>query len=128
MRDSFYASWQADYDVAIGKGGKVNDAFGVLGRFGGLAIWIEVHDEPGRDGIIFYSPYLNQSPGDGEHVECYPDGGNRWRDDQGRFCEPCGCDLCSFELDSEAWIDSMAGATDWGEWDWGDGSESILTH
>ena len=106
----FWPQWQADYEKATGHNGKVTNVFGRMGRFGGLAIWVEV-EENGE--TAYYSPYLNSSPGDGEH------------DDEH---EHCACESCEYETDSDAWLDSMVGAADWGDWDWGQPEFSIPEH
>lgn len=120
--------WQSVYEQATGGTGRVVDVFGRLGRFGGLALWVEV-EQPGADETVFFSPYLDQSPGDGEHREMTGDDQGRSRDDEtGRWCQPCHCGLCSYESDPQAWVEMMAGAADWEAWDWGSGSNRILEH
>lgn len=104
----YLKQWQADYDEAVGKPGRVVDVIASRGRFGGIAIWVEVEHPDGT--TLFYSPYLNQSPGDGEHDDDNPE---------------CSCESCSFDDDPDVWLDSMKDATDWGDWDWGPGEESI---
>ncbi|KKM66062.1 hypothetical protein LCGC14_1484970 [marine sediment metagenome] len=101
--------WQTPYDLAVGKGGKVQDVFARIGPSGGIAIFVEVY-EPEK-GVLYYSPYLNSMPGD-DHTEDPDD-------------DPCTCTACAFELDPDAWLDGMMGATNWGEWDWDVGMKSI---
>lgn len=31
---------------------------------------------------------------------------------------PCSCEACMFELDRDAWVESMIGASDFNNWDW----------
>ena len=107
---SFLAQWQADYDTATkgAKPGRVVDVFARRGRFGGLAIWVQIEHPDGA--TLYYSPYLDQSPGDGSHDE---------------DAKRCGCDSCAFDEDADAWLDTMHGATDWGLVNWGTGEDSI---
>jgi len=107
-RSANLAQWQSDYDKAVGKPGEVVAVYARRGRFGGLAIWVDVWQptQGGKDGgrVVHYSPYLDSSPGDGSHDEDAPD---------------CSCDSCAFDSDPEGWLDSMSGASDWGDTDWG---------
>ena len=96
-KDRAIAEFQTAYDKAVGKGGTVTDVWADVGRFGGVAIWVEV-DEADR-GRVFYSPYYNQSP-DEDEVE-------------------------SVERNAVAWLDGMLGATNWDDWNWGDGEYDI---
>jgi hypothetical protein len=104
----FLVQWQADYDLAVKIPGRVVDVFARRGRFGGLAIWCQVEAPDGS--TLYYSPYLDSSPGDGSHNEDAP---------------RCGCDSCAFDEDADAWLDTMHGATDWGLTNWGKGEDSI---
>lgn len=109
--------WQKDYEQATGKQGTVTSVEGILGRYGGLAIWVEV-EEDGE--TVFYSPHLNPSPFD----DCPEESGESCLG--GDYDHTCtGHD---FELDEHEWIDSMTGATNWGEWNWGDPEISVLSH
>lgn len=112
-RSTFLAQWQADYDRAVKKPGEVLNVYARKGRFGGLAIWVDVRipsqgDPTGR--VVHFSPYLDSSPGDGTHEEDAP---------------ACSCDSCAFDSDPDAWLDSMHGITDWGSVDWGTGEDFI---
>jgi len=112
-------SWQSDYEEATGNTGKVKDVYGRIGRFGGLAIWVEVKE---GSSIVYYSPYLNSSPYDycpAEDGSCF----DSLEDEYDWYCAGH-----EFELDEGAWIDSMTGATCWGEWDWGEASKHMLEH
>ena len=91
--------FQADNDRAVGGRGEGVDAWADVGRFGGIAIWIAV-DDPQR-GRLYYSPYYEQTPEEDE--------------------------VNAVERDGETWLDGMLGATDWSEWEWGPGEESIPT-
>lgn len=105
----FLMTWQTDYDLAVKQptGGRVVDVTARRGRIGGLAIWVQVEYPDGS--TLYYSPFLDPSPGDGEHKEG----------------ESCCCDSCLFDEDADAWLDSMVGATDWGLVNWGTGEESV---
>lgn len=108
---SEFPQWQDHYDTAIGNGGVVTDVFAERGYTGAIAIWVAVRNADGS--MVYYSPYLNQSPGDGEHEEDN---------------ESCGCEMCTFEADPDAWLDAMASATDWSEWDWGPGESGVPSY
>jgi hypothetical protein len=94
--------WQADYEKATGKNGKVLDVYGEMDE-GCLFIVVVVKE--GKE-IVRYSPYFNQSP----YADC--------TDLDEEVEDPCGCPGCEFNYDEDAWIDSMTNATDWDEWEW----------
>jgi len=106
----FLKQWQADYEKATrhelkADKGIVTDVYADMDKFGGIGIYVVVE----RDGRKFeYSPYYNPTPFD----ECV-------KDTPAQQGEMCCCDGCQYELGSEAWIDSMTYACDWGDWTWG---------
>ena len=118
--------WQSYYEAATGETGTVVDVLGKLGRFGGLAIWVEVVEDNGPEHTrnyvhsVYYSPYLNSSPFDGCLAEV------------GESCVGSDydhtCDGHNFEADEDGWMDSMMGAANWEEWDWGAPQDGIPEH
>jgi len=117
---SFLSTWQDDYHRATGLSGKILDVHGEMGRFGGLAIVVTV-DEPNR-GIVYYTPYLNPAPYDDCPLA---------QDDESNSCfglsNNIHCEGHAFEDDPAAWLDSITSGTDFGQWDWGEGEETVPT-
>lgn len=101
-------TWQAAYQTATGKQGKVINVYGEL-RFYGLMIVVEVQENGGDRAL--YSPYCYKAPF-GEEPFC-PLCYSSVKKDNEVLC--AGHD---FQIDTIAWIEDMQGATEWGNWKW----------
>ena len=111
----------ADYRKAVSIGnapdyGEVVDVHAIAGRYG-TAILVEFASGE------YLSPYFSQNDSEGD---CYGEYGgvcgapgnceNGW----------CGSDRFAIAQDSDEWLDTMAGATNWSEWEWTDASPSVV--
>jgi hypothetical protein len=61
------------------------------------------------------SPYFNQNDSEGD---CYGDNGGKCGAPDDCEFGWCGSDRFNATEDADAWLDGMAGATNWDEWEW----------
>ena len=93
-------AWQRAYESDTGRRGIVTRVWAEFDAAGGVGIWLEVVE---GEQLVYYSPFYNPTPKSGHGSELGSDGN-------------CLCDSCLIEADLELWLQMMAGAAKYEQW------------
>jgi hypothetical protein len=115
-----------DYREAVKAGnappdyGTPVDVHAIAGKYG-TAILVEFPPDNGDPQYL--SPFFNTSDSEGD---CYGQHGGQCGAPEDCEFGWCGSDRFQVELDADEWLDSMAGAANWSEFEWIDSSPSMV--